>query len=153
MAPGAGLVKQGENNRGLFSRWYPRTLARRIRDIGTVRQYISFYSGDGFDLIRDYAADKTVAFYVDPPYTKAARRLYRHWQVDHEALFRELARAKGDFLMSYDNTPEIRELAANFGLQYRTVMMKNTHHTKMAELLIGRNLHWLPANEKSARPA
>ncbi len=33
MAPGAGLVKTGENNRGISSRWYPETLARRIREI------------------------------------------------------------------------------------------------------------------------
>src|SRR2546429_844914 len=30
MAPGASLMKAGENGRGLHSRWYPETLARRI---------------------------------------------------------------------------------------------------------------------------
>jgi DNA adenine methylase len=32
LAEGAGLIRTGENGRGLRSRWYPETLARRIRD-------------------------------------------------------------------------------------------------------------------------
>ncbi len=50
---------------------------------------------------------------------------------------------KGDFLMTYDNTPEIAALAAEFGFQAKPVAMKNTHHAKMTELLIGRDLDWL----------
>src|SRR5215216_2399360 len=33
MAPGAGLLKEGENGHGIASRWYPETLSRRIREI------------------------------------------------------------------------------------------------------------------------
>lgn len=33
LAPGAGKVKQGENGKGLASRWYPETLSKRIRKI------------------------------------------------------------------------------------------------------------------------
>jgi DNA adenine methylase len=45
--------------------------------------------------------------------------------------------------MSYDNTEEIANLAKEFDLQTRVVAMKNTHHAKMTELLIGRNLDWV----------
>lgn len=45
--------------------------------------------------------------------------------------------------MTYDNTPEIAALAAEFGFQAKPVAMKNTHHAKMTELLIGRDLDWL----------
>jgi DNA adenine methylase len=146
MAPGAGLVKCGENNKGIRSRWYPVTLARRIREINMNRHRISFFDGDGFDLIDKYLPEERAVFFVDPPYTKAARRLYKNWQIDHPYLFAKLSQVKGDFLMTYDNTEEIRELAQQFGFECRPVKMKNTHHAEMTELIIGRSLSWLDAN-------
>ena len=151
MAPGAGLVKNGENNRGIRSRWYPTTLARRIREIGMNVDRMSFFNGDGFELIDEYLADEDTAFYVDPPYMKAARRLYRNWQVDHRKLFEKMASVSGAFLMSYDNDQEIQDMAREFGFQCRPVRMKNTHHAEMTELLISRDLDWLNLNG-SARP-
>jgi DNA adenine methylase len=145
LAPGAGLVKTGENNRGIGSRWYPVTLSRRIREIGLNLDRLSFYPGDGFDLISDHFADPATAFYVDPPYMKAARRLYRNWQIDHRRLFEAMAQCEGSFLMSYDNDPEICNLAEEFGFEYRPISMKNTHHAEMTELLISRDLEWLGA--------
>jgi DNA adenine methylase len=94
-------------------------------------------------LIQEHKADKEAAFYIDPPYTLAARRLYQAWQIDHENLFSAMVECKGDFLMSYDNTEEVRKFAKNFGLQAHPIAMKNTHHANMTELLIGRDLRWL----------
>lgn len=142
MASGAGLVKEGENGRGLLSRWYPQTLARRIREINRQKDRLTFVEGDGFDLIAEHQADEDAVFYIDPPYTVAARRLYTKWQVDHARLFRLMSTCKGDFLMSYDNTVEIAELAKEHGFQTRPIAMKNTHHAKMTELLIGKDLSW-----------
>lgn len=143
MAPGAGLIKEGENGRGLHSRWYPETLARRIREIATMRERFTFLEEDGFEIIRRYADVEDAAFFVDPPYTAAARRLYSHWEIDHAALFKTLAEVKGDFLLTYDNTKEIRDLAEKFRFESETVSMQNTHHAKMTELIIGRDLSWL----------
>jgi len=140
MAPGAGLIKTGENGRGLKSRWYPETLARRIREINRHKDRLTFVHGDGFALIEEHKADAEAAFYIDPPYTMAARRLYSVWRIDHARLFSVLSECKGDFLMSYDNTAEIAALAKEHGFECRPIAMKNTHHAKMTELLIGRNL-------------
>jgi len=143
MAPGAGLVKLGEDGRGLKSRWYPETLARRIREINHIKDKMSFVQGDGMVLIEEHQADKDAAFYIDPPYTVAARRLYVYWQLDHERLFHLMERCRGDFLMSYDNTAEIAELARRHHFEARPIAMKNTHHAKMTELLIGKDLSWM----------
>jgi DNA adenine methylase len=143
MAAGAGLVKAGENGRGLRSRWYPETLARRIREIAGVRERFSFVEGDAFELIRRYADEASAAFFVDPPYTVASRRLYPHWRVDHRDLFALLASVRGDALLTYDNTREIASLAAEFHFEAQAVAMKNTHHANMTELLIGKDLAWL----------
>ncbi len=149
MAPGAGLVKCGENNRGIGSRWYAATLARRIREIAMTSDMLTFIQGDGLELIEEHRNDPQAVFFADPPYTKAAKRLYKHWQFDHHRLFEDLSACKGDFLISYDNTEEIRFLAAEFGLGTRPIRMKNTHHAEMTELLIGRDFSWFDRSATS----
>jgi len=150
MAPGAGLIKHGENGKGIKSRWYPKTLANRIRSIGTIRSRISFIWGDGMDCIREHANDRRVVFFIDPPYTlagkKAGARLYKHNEIDHEQLFDLVDTIKGDFLLTYDNADEVRLLAAKHGFEVAEITMKNTHNSRMSELLIGRNLKWLENN-------
>jgi DNA adenine methylase len=143
LASGAGLVKTGENGRGINSRWYPETLAKRIREINHQKDRLTFVEGDGLELITEHREDRDAVFYIDPPYTLAARRLYSVWQMDHVRLFSQMAACRGDFLMSYDNTAEIVKLAEDHGFACRAVAMKNTHHAKMTELLISRDLGWL----------
>ena len=50
---------------------------------------------------------------------------------------------KGDFLMTYDNAPELASMAHRHRFKTRTVRMKNTHHATMRELLIGKDLAWI----------
>lgn len=143
LAPGAGIVKQGENGKGLASRWYPDTLIRRIREIHRHRDVLEFICGDGIRVMRDKAAQADTAFFVDPPYTVAGRRLYTHNDLDHRALFEVACRLSGTLLMTYDNTLEIRNLAAEHGLETREICMKTTHHRSKVELLVGRDFTWL----------
>lgn len=143
LADGAGFVKSGEKGKGILSRWYPETLARRIRDIADHRQWISFLEADACDVIDRYADDENAVFFVDPPYTVAAKRLYSHWQIDHAQLFEQLSQVRGDVLLTYDNTPEVVALAKVNGFQTHAIAMKSTHHAKMTELVIGRDLTWL----------
>lgn len=147
LANGAGLLKNGENGKGILSRWYPETLAKRIRDISTVRDRVKFIKGDAFPIIRRYLRNPDVVFFVDPPYTasrkKAGSRLYKYHQIDHDKLFELMSKAKGDFLMTYDNADEVRSLALKYRFETRLVAMTNTHHATMTELLIGRDLSWV----------
>ncbi|MCI0709228.1 MAG: DNA adenine methylase [Chloroflexi bacterium] len=146
LASGAGRLKHGENGRGILSRWYPDTLAKRIRDIVNIKARLTFVYGDGLQVIEDHIDNPDVAFFIDPPYTasskKPGRRLYDHSEIDHHRLFSLLAQASGDFLMTYDNAEEVDELAASFGFDTLAIPMKNTHHAKLTELLIGRDLEW-----------
>jgi DNA adenine methylase len=142
LAPGAGLMKLGENGRGLKSRWYPETLRRRILDILGIRSRLRFVEGDGISYIERHAERDKVAFFVDPPYVSAGRRLYRCSDVDHERLFWLVKRVRGDFLLTYDDSAEIRRLITQFRLDCETIPMRNTHNTTMLELLVGRDLKW-----------
>lgn len=147
LAPGASLIKSGEQGRGLLSRWYPQTLARRITAIGKIRERLAAICGDGIGVIEQYAQARNTLFFIDPPYTaagkRAGRRLYRYHDLDHERLFAVTAQVQGDFLMTYDHAVGVRTLAQAQGFAMACVPMKNTHHAQVTELLIGRNLAWL----------
>jgi DNA adenine methylase len=147
LAPGAGKIKYGEAGKGLASRWYPGTLRKRILSISAIRERLTFIHGDGLEVMRQHIQNTQAVFFIDPPYTaggkRAGRRLYTHSELDHVALFQLAGQLAGDFLMTYDEAPEVRDLAHRFGFDVETVAMKSTHHAKMRELLIGRNLDWL----------
>ncbi len=142
LADGASFVKHGENGKGILSRWYPATLKRRILEIHHVRERLHFLYGDAFDVCEVNKQRDDVVYFIDPPYVKAGGRLYRHSEIDHAALFAHASRLMGDFLMTYDNNIEIRQLAKEFDFDTRPVSMKNTHHAKQTELLISKNLEW-----------
>ncbi len=151
LAAGAGLLKRGENDRGLKSRWYPDTLVRRITAIARLRDRIDFTHGDGFDTIRHNRARTDAVLFLDPPYSaggkNAGRRLYTHWQIDHQLLFALLDGVHPDFLLSYSANDEVFALAAKHGFDTLKVSMRNARHAIMTELLIGRNLDWARAEE------
>ncbi|MGH2478985.1 MAG: DNA adenine methylase [Ktedonobacteraceae bacterium] len=160
MAPGSGLIKQGENGRGLRSRWYPVTLARRIRAIASIRERITFIAGDGLAVLAAHASETQAVFFLDPPYTvpgkgkRAGSRLYTYSDLDHERLFERSASLAGDFLMTYDAANEVVAMAERHRLASRRIPMKNTHHARMNELLIARDLDWVaqtPAIAASAQ--
>jgi DNA adenine methylase len=151
LAGGVGLIKDGEKGKGLASRWYPETLKRRILDISRIRYDISFFKGDGLKVMLQHAHNADAVFFIDPPYTapgkSAGSRLYTHSQIDHECLFEIAQGLRGDFIMTYDNEPGAIELARRHNFDIEKVAMKNTHHAKMTELVIGRNLDWLRSNK------
>lgn len=149
LAPGSGLLKYGEDGKGIKSRWYPETLAKRIRYITAMRDRITFLPGDGLQVLEAHLHQQDAVFFVDPPYTvrgngkRAGQRLYTHFELNHEHLFALSEQVAGDFLMTYDSADEVRQLADRHGFDARLISMKNTHHAKMTELLIGRNLGWV----------
>jgi len=147
LAAGSGFLNKGENGKGISSRWYPDTLTKRLRSIGQVIQRLQFKHGDAFEVIDCHKNHNDAVFFIDPPYTaggkKAGSRLYTHYELDHGALFSACSDVKGDFIMTYDNAEEIKNLAKIHGFEAKPIPMKNTHHAAMTELVIGRNLKWM----------
>ena len=147
IAPGAGRIKYGENGKGIRSRWYPETLRRRILDIAKIKDMISFIEGDGLMVMKQYAGQADAVYFIEPPYTaagkKAGSRLYTYSDLDHEELFSLSGDLTGEFLMTYDNAEGVKQLAEKHDMKYELIAMKNTHHNKMMELLISKDLGWL----------
>jgi len=147
LAAGSGFLKNGEGGRGILSRWYPQTLARRIRQIQLVQDKITFLHEDAFDVLERYKTQDAM-FFIDPPYSmpggkSAGSRLYAYWQIDHERLFDICDELIGQFILTYDNAAEVVEMAMRHGFQFKQIAMKNTHHAEMSELAVSKNMEWL----------
>jgi DNA adenine methylase len=147
LAEGSGFLKYGENGKGIRSRWYPATLAKRLLNLNDVAHRIDFRCGDGLKAIEEFASRRDVVYFIDPPYTaggkKAGKRLYKHFEIDHARLFTICKSVRGDFLMTYDNAEEVKSMARAHGFQMRLIPMTNTHHATIEELVIGRDLSWM----------
>ncbi|HFA49633.1 MAG TPA: DNA adenine methylase [Bacteroidetes bacterium] len=142
LAKGSGMIKNGENGKGITSRWYPKTLKNRILAINHVKHKIEFINGDAFPILEFHKNNKSAYFFIDPPYTKAGKRLYTHFDIDHDKLFYLTAKLSGKYMLTYDDTPEIRELAKKYNLKYKTIPMKTTHHVQKNEIIISDNFEW-----------
>lgn len=140
LAAGSGFLKNGENGKGIASRWYPETLAKRIRLIGTFRERISFIEGDAMQIMRETAGRDDVTYFIDPPYTapgkRAGSRLYTFFELDHEELFNVTAQVRGNFMMTYDDAESVLAMAENHRFHVSRIPMKGTHHREVFELII-----------------
>lgn len=142
LASGAASIRQGENGKGVASRWYRDTLVKRLRAIADHAERINFCETDGMQFLGAFLENcrRDTAVFVDPPYTAGGkytgRRLYEHAELDHARLFEILAASRLNFLMTYDRNTEILSLAREHGFHTVQVRMKNTHHDLVPELII-----------------
>ena len=157
LANGAGLLKYGENGKGILSRWYPATLAKRFQNLNSIAERIDFRCDDGLKVLQEFSKNQDAVFFIDPPYTaggkKAGKRLYNHSVLDHDYLFTLCETLQGDFLMTYDNAEEVKRMARSHGFQMRLIPMTNTHNTAMEELVIGKDLSWMDGFPSVHEPA
>ena len=63
---------------------------------------------------------------------------YRGLQLESHPLIQQ-----GEYVTTYNNADEVRELARKHGFMAKPIPMKNTHHAAMTELVIGRDLAWM----------
>lgn len=151
----SGLLNEGERGNGLTSRWYPKTLAARIRGINRLKKRITFACGDGIELLEQYHRNWNsvrTAYFIDPPYIVAGKRLYTKSKLDHRRLFEIASKLNGRVLMTYDDTAEVCALAAEFGFATKRVRMLSRQHRTKTELLISKDFAWLK-NRKHKRQA
>lgn len=144
LASGSSYMRNGEDNAGICSRWYPDTLILRLKAIAEHSDRLLFYEGDGLRTLELLCSYKGAAFFVDPPYTtnggkRAGTRLYTHNSVNHERIFSVLADSNANFLMTYDCSPVVKELVKRYDFDAVSVEMKTTNHRRIPELVITRD--------------
>ena len=153
LASNAGMLKKGEANYGLQSRWYPDTISDRIMNIIEYRDRITVKNVDGLRYLKKCVNRDDLVYFIDPPYCNVGKRLYRYGEINHERLFEIVSSLRGDFLMTYSNTEEILTLADKYGFQTRSIWMYSGRNSAKMELLIGKSLDWISVSVGEAGDA
>ena len=97
----------------------------RIKLIGTDQQKrlrnVKIENRDFEKVIKDHDK-KSALIYMDPPYHKESKGLYKHDDsgASPERVLRAAKRAKGKVIITYNDSPKIRHLAHELGLHVST---------------------------------
>lgn len=139
----AGTFKNGDG-KGIASRWNPDALVARILEIEKRRNDIIFTETDALELIENRKTDENIFFFIDPPYTaeggkKPGRKLYKHSSLDHEKLFEICSGIKGRFIMTYDESDEIKRLASVYDFKIETIRLLGNKNAIKTELALSNN--------------
>ena len=118
---GAGVIG-GKEQKGTWkmdARFNAPDLIQRIRTIARVRNRIEFHQEDALTFIDKVSPSLPAKslIYLDPPYYVKGSDLYlHHYQHDdHVKIAKRIAKLKNrNWIVSYDNTPEVRPLYSRF---------------------------------------
>lgn len=120
-----GGFDQG-GNYPIDCRFNKKELVKRIRLIASRKKDIKLHNLDALKLVEKIRAkglNKNTIFYFDPPYYLKGPSLYMsHYKYDdHAKVGKEISKIKGSrWIVSYDNTPEIKEIYRAFDVQEYT---------------------------------
>jgi DNA adenine methylase len=135
-----GLLRRGENGNGVFSRWYPDTLAKRVESIKMKRDAIVFGAKDAFEVISEVGGSTSHVLFLDPPYSfdkeSAGHRLYGCSDVSFEKLMLACSETRAKYILCYEDSSEVRKTAESLGAICRTVKVRNSHNKLTKEIII-----------------
>ncbi|RPE77874.1 MULTISPECIES: DNA adenine methylase [unclassified Frondihabitans] len=120
-------------------------LAAKVRRIGRYRTSIDLHRKDGRQFLTDIdAACDGVFFFIDPPYFHKGSGLYANSleYKDHEMLAATVTGLRNPWVLTYDWTPEIRDLYGDFDHHQFDINYSASVKRVGQELLVGsRGLH------------
>lgn len=111
-------------------------LIKRIETVSSLADRISVHFGDAIQTLEKANGEdnENRFFYVDPPYYKQGRKLYRyHYSLSqHKDLANALSQANFRWILSYDNHPVIEHFYSDFiqistGFRYSSRKPKQEH--------------------------
>jgi DNA adenine methylase len=117
------------------SHWLPESLCRRI---DLISPHLARARVTDLDFASMLADDSGASLYLDPPYYHAGPDLYQHafTAADHLRL-RDLLRHTGhDWVLSYDDCPQIRDLYSFANIEEVEVTYSVSKSRRTRELLI-----------------
>jgi DNA adenine methylase len=114
----------------------PRSVHKEFKKWSQRLDQVTIENLDFEKLIKEYDKEETL-FYCDPPYvgTESYYKNVREFNLkDHKRLNKALKQIKGKFLLSYNDTPFIRELYKDFKIiksdEVRYTLGANAHGVK-----------------------
>ena len=115
-----GGVKQNERWK-MDVRFNKKSLTERIEKIANKKEFIRIANADASDFIqKQLVQEKNEFLYFDPPYFEKGQQLYSTYlrRSEHEKLANAIDRfVTCDWVMTYDEAPEIRKLYANYPIR------------------------------------
>ncbi|MCI3878795.1 DNA adenine methylase [Acinetobacter higginsii] len=123
----------------LDCRFNKKSLISKIEKIAQYKEFIHLYNMDAINFIGEIEEKVENRFFcIDPPYFKKGQSLYTNFYSpdDHEILSEVIKKIEGKWILTYDNTIEIKKLYSslpqyNFNLNYTAAEKR-----KGTELLI-----------------
>lgn len=149
-----GGVIGGKNQDGNFkmdARFNKKDLIERIEHVAGYADLIELTSMDAVELIKRYKrtpAAKTFC-YLDPPYYVEGRDLYLNYynESDHRAIAEAIKKYKGDWIISYDAVPFLKELYKEYRQKEYYLSYSAGNPAKGKELMVYSNRLNLPDTE------
>lgn len=141
----SGVVDSGGYSQSAFERRFTQSSIDRLAQLGPMLQGVKICWGDYESSL--YAEGKDVFIFLDPPYWSAAdSRLYGvggelHTSFDHERFANNMRRCNHKWLITYDDSPKIRQLFSfacitQWSLQYGMNNYKQGKAERGQELFI-----------------
>lgn len=109
----SGTVDSGGYSEGAYRGRFTDSCIRRVQELGALLNDVRITNQDYTELVQ--APGNDVFIFLDPPYLAATKsRLYGvkgdlHTAFDHDRFAREMERCKHSWLITYDDSPDIRE--------------------------------------------
>lgn len=108
----SGVVESGGYSQHAFEGRFTESSIERVAKMGNILEGVKITHLDYRELLK--GGDKEVFTFLDPPYFKATKsRLYGkngilHTEFNHDDFAREVKACKHSWLITYDDSPEIR---------------------------------------------
>src|SRR5215207_6450872 len=141
----SGVVESGGYSQLAFETRFTDSSIQRVFQLGPLLEGVRITQLDYRQLLRD--GGNSILTFLDPPYLKATKsRLYGkngvlHTSFSHEEFAQEMKKCMHSWLITYDNSPEIRKSFAHanmyeWELQYGMNNYKQGKAEKGSELFI-----------------
>lgn len=144
----SGILKSGPlgglNQKSQYKidcRFNKEKIIKNIQLLSTFRDRIEIYNMDAIDFLRQktkYKRNNKTFVYIDPPYYEKGPSLYRYYynQQMHKDLSKFIKTKSYPWLISYDNSVEIKKMYRNSKQQHIYLDYSINTHMKAKELLI-----------------
>ena len=121
-------------------RFNKKTLIEKIKEIGKYKDKIKFYNLDAIKFL-DRIKKKNTFILFDPPYNKKGKELYTNFYgaEDHEELANKIFSLRNDWIVTYDNVQEIKELYQNYRQNEFDISYTLANKRKAKEVMIFSN--------------
>lgn len=156
----SGILKGGpiggfeqNGNYGIDARYNADKLVERIRAIAEYKKHIKVYNKEIVSFIVNVLPDygQNSLTYFDPPYFNKGPELYKNFfdKEDHAKIAQLiLDRVSGNWIITYDDTPEIIELYGQQCIRRYDLNYSVANTGKSSEVIVFNDEYYCPTNQE-----